>query len=103
MDLTNDFNEGSIVISPYGLSVIVDLFDEPLKLTPEKEGDDGWPKGQPRPDMAAARIWVNGHGEETIEIDQLVPATPETMARWNFQINQELLETFQQIRDILDE
>lgn len=72
--------EGNIVISPYGLAVIVRLFDEPIENQPSKKGEDAWPPGQPHPDFAAARIWVNGHGEEVIEIDQLVPATPTTMA-----------------------
>jgi hypothetical protein len=83
MKLEDHYDSGSIVISPYGLAAIDKLFDEPLKERPSKSGEAEWPDGLPNPNLAAARIWVNGHGEETIEIDQLVPATPETMAMWN--------------------
>lgn len=84
-DFTELYEPGSTVISPYGLAVIQRLNDEPLKERPSHSGDgDQWPKGQDSPEFAAARIYVNGHGEETIELDQLVPATPEAMARWNF-------------------
>lgn len=84
-DFTELYEPGSTVISPYGLAVIQRLYNEPLKERPERPGDgEEWPDGQESPNFAAARIYVNGHGEETIELDKLVPATPEAMARWNF-------------------
>jgi hypothetical protein len=102
-DFADLYREGSTVISPYGLAVVVELFDDPIKARPERPGDhdDVWPEGQDSPMHFAARIWVNGHGVETIEVDQLVPATPETMARWNESVERDA--RLEEIADSLED
>lgn len=77
-DFVRDYEEGATVISPYGLAVVKKLHQEPFKERPEQDETGAT-------DMVAADIWVNGHGTETIEVDQLIPATPDNMARWNLQ------------------
>jgi len=76
-EFTQYYTAGSIVISPYGLSVVTDLHDEPLKERLSQIDNSEF-------DHVAATLWVNGGGEETIEVDKLVPATPLTLALWQF-------------------
>ena len=78
-EFRDNYAPGSIVLSPYGLAVIEDVNHEPFKELPTP-GDEGWPPEQEGPEFVAATIYVNGHGRETIEVDRLVPATPEAMA-----------------------